>query len=255
MSLASGSPRSSSRKPPFNADMQSAGPNASGHRPHKMLTTNPHRPVLGRNPRPALALAAAGLAGALCGVAAKMADQSQVDWLNDLGTYPAIWMLIVVAISSWSRTPLLAAAHTATFFVVMVGSYYLYAHQVLGFGTVREEMIWSIAAITIAPLTAAALTWASRHNHPASSLIPALIAGIVLASGPLSQYLSHLQHVLPEQTGLHPVQAILDLAVAITTIAVIPQYPATRLLAAGLTIPSTWLAPQLIQLITNLAYK
>jgi hypothetical protein len=192
------------------------------------------------------------LAGAVSGIAAKLADQTQVDWLNDLGTYPAIWMLIVVAFGRWFRTPLLAAAHTAIFYVAMVGGYYLYAHQILGFGIVRDETIWFIAAITIAPLAAAALNWSSHSSHPASGIIPAGIASIVLASGPLNQYLLHLLHAFPEGARLHPVQAVIDLAVALTVIAVIPKHPTTRLLAAALTIPGTWLAPHLIQLATNL---
>ena len=214
-----------------------------------------NRPDSGRGTRLPLTLAVAMFAGAVSGIAAKSADQSQFDWLNDLGTYPAIWILVVVAISCWFRTPLLAAAHAVAFYVVMVGSYYLYAHQILGFGIARDEMIWFVAAITIAPLAAAALNWASHPGHPASSVIPAVIAGIVLASGPLRQYLVHFQDAFPEGVRLRPVQAIIDLAVALTIIAVIPTTSTTRLIAAALTVPATWLAPQLIQLATNLAYR
>ena len=214
-----------------------------------------NRPDSGPETRLPRTLAVAMFAGAVSGIAAKTADQTQFDWLNDLGTYPAIWMLVVVAISCWFRTPLLAAAHAATFYVVMVGGYYLYAHQILGFGIARDETIWFVAAVTIAPLAAAALNWASHTGHPASSIIPAVIAGMVLASGPLRQYLLYLQDAVPEGVRLHPVQAIIDLAVAVTTIAVIPKTPTTRLIAAALTIPATWLAPQLIQLATNLAYR
>lgn len=214
-----------------------------------------NRPDSGPEIRLPLTLALAILAGAVSGIAAKTADQSQFDWLNDLGTYPAIWMLVVVAISYWSPTPVFAGAHAAAFYVVMVGGYYLYAHQILRFGIARDETIWFIAAITIAPLAAAALNWASRTSHPASSIIPAVTAGMVLASGPLRQYLLHLQDAFPPGVRLHPVQATIDLAVALTIVAVIPKTPTTRIVAAAVTIPATWLAPHLIQLATNLAYR
>jgi hypothetical protein len=212
-----------------------------------LVDATPNRTDGGLKTRLPLTLAIAMCAGAVSGIAAKMADQTQVGWLSALGTYPAIWMLVVVAISYWLRTPILTAAHAATFFVVMVCSYYFYAHQILGFGIARDETIWFIAAITVAPLAAAALNWASNASHPASSIIPAVIAGVVLASGPFRQYVFQLQHA--------PVQAIIDLVVALATIVVIPKTPTNRLIAAALTIPATWLAPQLIQIATNLAYR
>ncbi len=200
------------------------------------------------------AVIASAFAGAVSGVAAKAADQSQVDWLNDLGTYPAVWILIIVAVSRWSSTPVRAAGYSVAFFVSMVASYYLYARQVLGFGMAQDELIWSIAAVTVAPLAASFLNRAAQADHPGWSIVPAVMAGIVLASGPLNQYVAHLQQLLPPGTRLHPVQVLFDLIVAAAIVIVIPKTTTHRLLAALFTVPATWLAPHLIQLATNLAY-
>ncbi len=201
-----------------------------------------------------LSLVIAAVVGAFSGIGAKAADQSGVGWLNDLGTYPAAWMLIIVLIAWWFRTPLLAAGHSSAFFVAMVMSYYVYARQVLGFGVARDETIWLVAAVTVAPVAAAALNWASRSDHPAAAVVPALYAGVVLSSGPLRQYIVHIQNPFPAGVRFYPIQAIVELATGAAVIALIPGSRTQRLTAALLSMPAVWVAPKLIQLATNVAY-
>ncbi len=195
------------------------------------------------------------LLGALSGVLAKMADQTEVSWLSALGTYPAIWMLVIVVISIRASSPALAAGVATVFFLALTVGYYTYAHRVLGFGTARDEVIWLVASVTIAPVTAAAFNWARSTPHMVAAVIPALFAAVILSSGSVRQYLLFLQGSLPEQVARPTVQAVVDTAVALAIVGFVPQSWRSRRLALILTIPAVLIAPSIIQIANNIAYS
>lgn len=200
-------------------------------------------------------LSAAVVLGAVSGVLAKMADETQVGWLNDLGTYPAIWMLVIVVISVRAPGPPVAAGVATAFFLSLTLGYYAYARLVLGFGSAREELIWLVAGLTLAPISAALLHWSHSSPRWWASVVPAIYAGLMLSSGPLRQYVLHFQSALPEQIRLRPVQALVDIAVALTIVALIPSTSRSRRLAIALTIPAVLAAPTIIQTANNIAYS
>jgi hypothetical protein len=69
-----------------------------------------------------LALITAG--GALAGIAAKIADESPITGMADLGTSPTVWVLALAVIARFAPTPVHAAIRAAAFFVAMCIGYY-----------------------------------------------------------------------------------------------------------------------------------
>ena len=191
-----------------------------------------------RPPRTASALAAG--AGLLTGVAAKAGDESGWRWAADLGSYPAAWVL-AVALVGW-RAPSLrdAALRSGVFFAAMTIAYYGWAAVVLHFGwDVRLLVAWLVLSATAVPATAAAAHLATRRSGPLPGALLAVAAGIALGGGALGE------------AWEHPVQAVADVAVAAVLVLVLPRDGRTRLWAVALTVPCTWVAAQLLDVLRD----
>ena len=188
---------------------------------------------------PALPLAAAG--GLAAGIAAKAADGSTWRWAEELGHYPAAWVL-VVALTGW-RAPSLRAAgvRAGVFFAAMTVAYYAWAALVLDRGwELRLLAAWLVLSATAVPLTAAAVRWATGRTGPVPGALLAMAAAITLGGGVLLD------------AADHPVQAVVDVAVALVIVVVLPRAARTRLWAAALTLPLAVLAAQLLDVLRTL---
>ncbi|MFQ1000446.1 DUF6518 family protein [Modestobacter sp. SSW1-42] len=184
----------------------------------------------------ALSLAVTG--GLVAGSAAKAADFSGWRWANDLGHYPAAWVL-VVALIGWRAPSLRAAAvRSAAFFAAMSVGYYGWAALVLDRGwELRLLAAWLVLSATAVPVTAAAGHLATRRTGWLPGAMLAMAAGIVLGGGVLAD------------PGAHPVQAVVDVAVAVALVVALPRDGRTRLWAVALTAPLTWGAAQLLDVL------
>ena len=96
-------------------------------------------------------------------------------------------------------------------------------------------------SVTAVPAVAAAVQWATRRPGPLPGALLAGTAGIVLAGG-----------AVLGDAGAHPVQAVADVAVAVMLVAVLPRDARTRLWAAVLLAPATWLAGRGLAVLTAL---
>jgi hypothetical protein len=172
----------------------------------------------------------AGL-GLLAGVLAKAADESGLRWAADLGSYPAAWVLAVALLGRAALTVRAAAARSAASFAAMSVAYYAWATLFLGFGWNRLLVAWLLLSATAVPAVAAAVQWATRRPGPLPGALLAGVAGIVPAGG-----------AVLADAGAHPLQAVADVAVAVVLVAVLPRDARTRLWAAVLLVPATWLA-------------
>jgi len=191
-----------------------------------------------RAPSRARALPLAAAAGVVAGIAAKAADESGRQWAADLGSYPAAWVL-AVAVIGWAAPALPAAAVRAgVLFTAMTVAYYAWAALVLDFGwDVRLLVAWLVLSATAVPLTAAAVSRATRRAGWLPGAVLAMAAGTTLGAGALAD------------AGDHPVQAAADVVVAVLLVAVLPRHARTRLWAVVLTVPLTWLAAQLLDVL------
>ena len=173
--------------------------------------------------------------GVLAGVAAKAGDESGWRWAADLGSWPAAWVL-VVALIGWAAPSLPAAAVRAgVFFAAMTVAYYGWAALVLDFGwDVRLLVAWLVLSATAVPLTAAAAHLATRRAGWLPAALLAMAAGITLGGGALT-----------DAAG-HPVQVVVDLAVAGVLVGLLPRDAGARLRAVLLTLPLAWVAAQLL---------
>jgi hypothetical protein len=140
-------------------------------------------------------------------------------------------VLTVALLGRVAPTVRTAVARSAAFFAAMSVAYYAWAALVLGFGWSRLLVAWLLLSATAVPAVAAAAQWATRRPGPLPGALLAGAAGIVLAGGA----------VLADAGG-HPVQAVADIAVAVVLVAVLPRDARTRLWAAVLLAPATWLA-------------
>jgi hypothetical protein len=180
---------------------------------------------------PAAVLPACAGLGLLAGVLAKAADESDLRWAADLGSYPAAWVLAVALLGRAAPTVHAAAARSAASFAAMSVAYYAWAALVLGFGWNRLLVAWLLLSATAVPAVAAAVRWAARRPGPLPGALLAGAAGIVLAGG-----------AVLADAGARPVQVVADVAVAAVLVAVLPRDARTRLWAAVLLVPATWLA-------------
>ncbi|WP_138759026.1 DUF6518 family protein [Modestobacter altitudinis] len=186
-------------------------------------------------------LALVAVAGVLAGIVAKAADESGWRWAADLGSYPAAWVLAVALLGRAAPSVQAAVTRSAVFFAAMTPAYYTWAALVLGFGwDVRLLVAWLVLSATAVPVTAAAVQWAGRRSGwPAAALL-ATAAGITLGGGALAD------------AADHPVQAIADVVVAVVLVAVLPRDGRTRVAAVALTVPLTWLADRLLDVLRAL---
>jgi hypothetical protein len=188
-----------------------------------------------------LALAALGV---LAGVAAKAADESGIGWAADLGTFPAAWVLAVATIGRFAPSWPAAAVRAAAFFAAMTAAYYGWAVWVLGFGYEPDLILtWLALSATAVAAVAGVSWWATRRPGMLPGLLLALIAGTALAGGALRNVYLWWSD---ESRLLHPVEAAVEVAVALAITLALPRHAATRLWAVLLVVPMWWMAGELL---------
>lgn len=181
--------------------------------------------------------------GGASGVVAKLGDESGIRWWSDLGTYPGLWAFIVVVIGRFARAMWVAAVGAMAFFVSMTIGYYAWSSLMMDIDGGRYVYVWMAAAITVVPVLAAAVRWASERRGVAPGLVFATGAGAVVADGTIRQlWLRYVEGTLPLEFPLHPVQAAVNVVCAVVIVTVLPRQRHTRLWAAILFIPMALVA-------------
>lgn len=171
------------------------------------------------------------LTGAFAGVAAKAADASACRWAEDLGHYPAAWLLALAAMARLSPTAASAAARSAVFFAVMTAAYYGWADLVQGAGpgVWGLALAWWALSATAVPAYAVLVRAAAvdARAAPVAGAALALAGGLALAEG---------------RTPDRPVQLVASVVVALVIAGVLPAQPRTRAWALVLLAPGALLA-------------
>lgn len=187
-----------------------------------------------------LALIVAG--GAVSGVAAKLADESAITGMADLGTSPTIWVLSLAVIARFAPTEAQAALRAAAFFVAMSIGYYAWTSLVLGYpGSGPLLLRWVGVAFTLVPLVAALVRWACHQSGAGSGLVLAAAASLALADPRVRQLWYAAVGDLPSDFPLRPVQAVVSIATALVITLWLPRRAATRAWAGALLVPVTLL--------------
>ena len=193
-----------------------------------------------------LRLGGFAILGVVAGIAAKAADESGIGWAADLGTFPAAWVLVVAVIGRSAPAPVPAAVRAAVFFGAMTVAYYAWAAVVLGFGWSPQLLPWLLLSSTAVAGAAVAAREGTRRSGALPGALMAMAAGIALAGGSLHRLGQVLAGDLPDVAG-RPVQAAVDVLVAVLLVVVLPRHRDTRLWALVLVVPLTGLAAVLLQ--------
>lgn len=184
--------------------------------------------------------------GVAAGIAAKAADESDIGWSADLGTHPAAWVLAVAAIGRSAPAAVSAAVRAAVFFAAMTVAYYMWAALVLGFGWSPQLVPWLLLSGTVVAGAAVAAWWGTRRSGLLPGALMAMSAGIALAGGSLQRLGQVLAGDQPSIVG-RPLQASVDVLVALLLTVVLPRRRDTRLWALALVVPLAGLAAVLLQ--------
>lgn len=104
--------------------------------------------------------------------------------LGDVGTYPGIWMLVLVVLVSTSKHSLSATLVSASAFFMSVSlGYYAYSEVILGYSGLKYVTFWIIASVTIVPLFSA-LVWYIREmtsRGMSNTFVPSAATGLLMA--------------------------------------------------------------------------
>ena len=129
--------------------------------------------------------------GITLGVVAKWLDSipfnSAVWWQYILGILDlrnvfsefAIWLLIALAVSVYSRTPLRASLNSFLFFAGMCISYHLYTIVFAGFNPQRYMMIWY--GFTLLAPVLAFICWFGKGETKVSIIIDIFILAVMMS--------------------------------------------------------------------------
>lgn len=171
-----------------------------------------------------------------------------IGWVQDLVNYPGLYLFALAVIAVSAPTAAEAGLRSATFFTALCLAYYGWMTFALGFaGVGRYFYAWTALAVTAVPVIAVTVSWASRRRGILPGLVMGLAAAIPLADGPLRQlWLGYGRNVLPAGFQLHPVQAALDVVMAVVIAGVMPRDRHTRLYALLLAVPMCWVATSVI---------
>ena len=188
-----------------------------------------------------MALPALAALGVLAGVLAKIADESSWRWAADLGSFPAAWVLTVTLLGRFAPSWRAAGLRAAVFFVAMSIAYYAWAAEVLDWGWNRQLLgSWLVLSVTAVPATGLAAWWASRRPGVLPGALLAVLAAIAFGGGVVRQQIGIWTGSQPYLMA-QPVQAAVDIVVALVLVLGLPQHWRTRLWAVALTVPVVWL--------------
>ena len=131
------------------------------------------------------------LLGIILGVFSKWLDNMSIDdtigWQHILGILDlrnvfsefAIWLLIALAISVYSSTPLRACLNVFLFLAGMCSSYHLYTIVFAGFNPQRYMMIWY--GFTLLSPVLAFICWYGKGETKVSLTIDILILAVMMS--------------------------------------------------------------------------
>lgn len=171
------------------------------------------------------------LAGALAGVAAKAADASPWRWAEDLGHFPAAWLLAVAVVARLSPTARSAAVGSAAFFATMTAAYYGWADLVQGAG----PAVWPLAVVWWGSSATAVPAYAVLVRAAAVAVRAAPVAGAALA---LAGGLALAEGATPGR----PVQLVASVVAALAIAGALPAERRTRAVALVLLAPGAVVA-------------
>lgn len=186
--------------------------------------------------------------GVAAGVLAKVADESGVGWLSDLGTFFAFWVLVLILIAWRADSVPSAALRGVIFFVGLTVGYYAFSVLVLGFPGGQLARRWAALAFTAVPLLAAAVRWASRERGLLAAGVVAGVAALALFDGHAVALLRDLTGSgLPPEIVRRPVQAVVEVGTALLAVALVARDSRTRVLAITLLFPAIWVMPEIME--------
>jgi hypothetical protein len=188
-----------------------------------------------------------GLVGVFAGTVAKAADESGIGWANDLGSYPAVWVLAVASIGRAAPDLPQAAVRSAAFFAAMTVGYYSWAAEVLHFGWQPGLLTaWLVLSGTAVPATAVAVWWATRRAGVVPGAMLAFAGALATTSGAVNRLWYSLTGDFPAGE-VQPVQVVADLVTVLVVVVLLPRHRSTRLWGLVLLLPMIWVAGRLIE--------
>ncbi len=202
---------------------------------------DPAPPTSRRLFRPGL-LVGLAVGGALAGIAARIADASGAPWAADLGSSPAVWVLAVGLLGRFAPTWASAALRSAVFFAAQAVAYYAWAQALGSAGSAPAGILLASLLLVpaIASAAAAAMWWAGRHPALLSGLVFGAAAALVLVGGQASRQAAIWSGAQPYLLA-RPVQAGIDVLVALLIVVGLPRHGRTRLWALASVVPLAWL--------------
>lgn len=177
---------------------------------------------------PERALLVAGLIGLALGVLAKVADQSPVAGIGDIGTHLGVWIVVITAASVTAPSREAAAMRSALLMVAMVVAYYIATYLYFRAIPVLDIAVWGVTALVGVPALAA-LVWPARQMVRASSMAAALPIGLLAA-----ETLTFRHYV---GMGMHIAPFAFDLSAALVLLWLLPPSWSHRLRSALLALP------------------
>jgi hypothetical protein len=181
--------------------------------------------------------------GALSGAAAKVADESDITGMADLGTSPTVWVLALALIARLAPTQVDAAIRAAGFFAAMCIGYYAWTSAVLGYpGSGPLLMGWIAIALTIVPVGAALIRWSYDRSGVVAGAVLAGAGGVALSDQRVVQLWHAAIGGLPSDFPLRPIQGLTGIATALVITLWLPTHHATRASAGLLLLPMTYVA-------------
>lgn len=174
------------------------------------------------------ALLLAGIVGLALGALAKVADQSPVPGIGDVGTHLGVWVVVITAASVTAPSRAAAAARSALLMIAMVAGYYTAAYLYFRVIPVLDIVVWSTGALTGVPALAA-LVWPARHSGWASSIAAAIPVGLLAAEALTFRHYIGM--------GLHIAPFAFDLLAALALLWLLPSTWRNRLRSGFLALP------------------
>ncbi|WP_375399578.1 DUF6518 family protein [uncultured Amnibacterium sp.] len=171
------------------------------------------------------------------GVLARVLTDSPTAALHDLVVYAAVWIAGIATIGRTARSPQLAAWSGAAAYGAAVIGYYGWSTLVLGRPADLPALGWAAVAVTVCPALAALTSWSLSARGVLGGIVLAVLAGAILVDGTTQQLLLRATGQLPATIALHPVQAVLDFALVLLTVLVLPRSGRTRFAAVVAAVP------------------